>query len=397
MPVSAIKKDPIPFNGEMLRWARNWRQRSVVAAAKRAGVTPDMVKRWEDGKETPTVRQARLLADLYERPFLEFFSSDEPAVRMPELLPDFRLHRDAPAPPEENRELLKLQSWAEEQRLNALDLYELLGEGPTRFPADFTATITDDAFAVASRARQTLNFPIQEQTGLKSKDRDKFPDILRAKLEAIGVLTLKRAALKQFKARGLCIVVFPLPIIMLGNEAASAQAFTIVHELAHLVLRESAIIGAPASRRGPRRPRKIEQWCDRFASAFLMPEGELAKVIERPAKPEEKISDEKLRDAANTFAVSQHAMLIRLVQLGYVQASYYWKVKRPQFMKKEEEYKGFGRAPYYGSRYRTARGDLYTGLVMEAWDTGRITNHNAAEFMGIKNFRHLEDIRNHFW
>lgn len=99
MPASAMKKDPIPFNGKMLRWARNWRQRSVVAAAKRAGVTPDMVERWEDGEEAPTVRQARLLADLYERPFLEFFSKEEPVVPMPELVPDFRLHRDVPPPP----------------------------------------------------------------------------------------------------------------------------------------------------------------------------------------------------------------------------------------------------------------------------------------------------------
>jgi hypothetical protein len=33
---------------------------------------------------------------------------------------------------------------------------------------------------------------------------------------------------------------------------------------------------------------------------------------------------------------------------------------------------------------------------MEAWGTDRITNHNAAEFMGIKNLRHLNDIRQHF-
>ena len=63
---------------------------------------------------------------------------------------------------------------------------------------------------------------------------------------------------------------------------------------------------------------------------------------------------------------------------------------------KERNFKQFGRAEYYGTRYRNTLGDLYTGLVLQAWTSGRITNDNAAEFMGIKNFSHLNDIREHF-
>ena len=89
-------------------------------------------------------------------------------------------------------------------------------------------------------------------------------------------------------------------------------------------------------------------------------------------------------------------MLIRLVHLGYVKPSYYWNVKKPQFDNEEKDYKQYGRSEYYGTRYKNTLGDLYTGLVLQAWSSGRITNHNAAEFMGIKNFAHLEDIRDHF-
>lgn len=52
-----------------------------------------------------------------------------------------------------------------------------------------------------------------------------------------------------------------------------------------------------------------------------------------------------------------------------------------------------GRPKYYGSRYRSSLGNLYTGFVIEAWNSGRITNHSAAEYMGIKNFEHLFAIR----
>ena len=36
------------------------------------------------------------------------------------------------------------------------------------------------------------------------------------------------------------------------------------------------------------------------------------------------------------------------------------------------------------------------GLVIEALETGRIAPLSAAEFMGIKNVRHLVDIKDNF-
>jgi hypothetical protein len=81
------------------------------------------------------------------------------------------------------------------------------------------------------------------------------------------------------------------------------------------------------------------------------------------------------------------------VHLGYVDSRYYWDVKRPQFDEEERNYSSFGIPSYYGSRYRASLGDFYTNLVIEAWSAGRITNHNAAEYMGIKNISHLFDIR----
>jgi hypothetical protein len=115
-----------------------------------------------------------------------------------------------------------------------------------------------------------------------------------------------------------------------------------------------------------------------------------------PNAPPDEISDRDLAAYARIFSVSRHAMLIRLVHLGYVKESFYWNDKKSQFDSEEANYKQFGRAEYYGTRYRNVLGDLYTGLVLQAWSSGRITNHSAAEFMGIRNFSHLYDIREHF-
>lgn len=396
MSVQAANRPKLPFNGAVLRWAREHAHRTLDEAARRVQTTPEKVGAWEEGLDAPTVRQARLLAGLYERPFLEFFYDEPPTLPKPTLIPDFRLRRGAPDP-REKEGLLAVQTWAEEQRRNALDLYETLGEPPPEFPVDLRATTQVTLVErVAARARAAIRFPISAQMALKSARRGDLPKILRQKLEAIGVLVLKNKGLAECHARGLCLATFPLPVIVFTNETPGAQAFTLVHELGHVILRQSAISGALGSSLIRKPGRHVEAWCNRFAGAFLIPEEALTRLRTKPDQPKDKIEDEALKEIANAFSVSPHAMLVRLVQLGHVKPSYYWRVKRPQFLEQEASYEPGGRSEYFGSRYRSYLGDLYTSLVLEALATGRITNHTASEFMGIKNLMHFEDIRDHF-
>jgi len=392
----AALKEKVPFSKDVLRWARERRQRTIEEAARRVGTDPTNVADWEEGRKVPTVKKARELAAFYERPFLEFLLDEPPPLKEPTLVPDLRMHRGAPDP-RERRELLDIQAWAEEQRLNALDLYETLGDAPPSVPSELTASQRDDEEAAATRVRAALDFSVSIQLGLKGSERDGFPKLFRRKLESAGILVLKDSALNKVRARGLCLATFPLPVIVFGTEAPSAQAFTLAHELGHVVLRQSAISGPAGTRPESASGKAVEDWCDNFAGAFLMPSDALSTLLEKPARPWPEISDDTLRVVARSFAVSPHAMLIRMVRLGYVQGSYYWERKRSQFIKEEAEYEPPPARPaYYGSRYRSDKGDLYTALVIEAWNTGLITNHNAAEFMGIKNFRHLEEIRERF-
>lgn len=239
-----------------------------------------------------------------------------------------------------------------------------------------------------------LGFSIEDQVQMTQTEATKLPDMLRHLFEGVGVLALKRTELAALKVRGICIAEFPLPVIVFTREAPSAQAFTLVHEFAHVLLRASGISGTMERERSLH---DVEGWCNRFTGAFLMPEAYLRSLLgPRPIQPKARIEDEELAALARQLRVSPHAMLIRLVHLGYVDPDYYWNVKKPEFESQETEYRGGGRSKYYGSRYRATQGDLYTGLVLEAWSTGRITNHNAAEFMGIKKLAHLEAVRDHF-
>jgi ribosome-binding protein aMBF1 (putative translation factor) len=79
MASSARKKEPIPFNADVLRWAREWCGRSIDEVAAKLKQPAQKIQEWENKESgvAPTVSQARSLADFYERSFLEFF------VRLP--------------------------------------------------------------------------------------------------------------------------------------------------------------------------------------------------------------------------------------------------------------------------------------------------------------------------
>jgi Zn-dependent peptidase ImmA (M78 family) len=390
------KKERAPFNRDVLRWARERVRLSFEGAAKGAGVTPSHIQNWEDGSVVPTIKQGRKLAEVYDLPFLEFLSKERPKVKSLELVPDFRMEREKEEPFEQY-DLVLIQSEAEEVRLNAIDLFEMLGSQPPVLAETFYADTGKKPEAVAESVRAAIGLPISEQFSRKANDRDKFVTAFRNYLERSGIIVMKNSGLAKFGARGMCLFASPLPVIIFSNEAPTAQAFTLAHELGHVVLKESGISGPIRSSSTKARAKTVENWCDAFAGAFLMPAAEVKERIgPKPARPERSIDDGRISRVANSFCVSRHAALVRLVELGYVNEDFYWKVMRPRYLEQEAAYEGGGRPKYYGSRFRSSRGDLYTGLVLEAWSNGAITNHSAGEFMGIKNLAHLEDIRQHF-
>jgi Zn-dependent peptidase ImmA (M78 family)/transcriptional regulator with XRE-family HTH domain len=303
---ATAKKEQIPFNADVLRWAREWRGRSVDEVAAKLKQPVKRIEEWEnkDSGITPTVLQARALADFYDRPFLEFFRRSEPDIKEPELVPDFRRPRDAKKlNAEQERDLKTIQSWAEAQRDNALDLYQEIGEEPPRVPDGIFTSVKRDAGAAGETARKLLDFDVSEQTSLKSSEQHLLPNILRNKFENGGILALPRNELKKLSVRGICIYADPLPVIIFGSESPAAQSFALSHELAHIALRESGIIG-PVRKKSP----STEEWCDQFAATFLMPRDMVRTIIgPMPNKPADSMSDDDLKRYASISRVSRHA------------------------------------------------------------------------------------------
>jgi len=150
----------------VFRWARIRAGYSVEDAAEKLSLAPETLADWESnsGVLVPTVRQARDLAVLYGRSFLEWFLPAPPDLPEPKIIPDFRLYRNADSP-QDHRELLDAQLWAETQRDNALDLYSELGEEVPQIPEDLFSTVESDSDVVATAVREAIRFPIEQQAG----------------------------------------------------------------------------------------------------------------------------------------------------------------------------------------------------------------------------------------
>lgn len=381
----------LPYNGSMLEWAREWRGRSPESAAARVNVPVEKLLSWEAGTDVPTVRQARCLAEYYDRAFMEFFYEAKPNIHESKLIPDYRLNGDHQSR-EDRREILAIQHWAEAQRINALSLFEAVGDPVPPFPEHLFSAFGADVDMAATAARKEIGFTIERQMHMKARERDALPALLREFFESLGVLVLRHNQLSEYGVSGMCVAEFPLPLIVYAQESPARTSFTLLHEFAHILLRESAISGRDDVREPKTHERKVEKWCNKFAAAFLIPKEEMERLRPPPEKPAPAIDDQILAGLAKTFRVSPHAMLIRLVDLQYVEADYYWNVKRPLFLAYEAAFKKGGRSKVWVSRVVNSLGRLYTGLVLEAWGTGKIQYHQAADFMGLKDPRHLAHV-----
>jgi hypothetical protein len=102
-----------------------------------------------------TIKQARELAEFYERSFLEFFfRADPPTLAEPTLVPDYRMIKNVETDATDRRELEVIQAWAEEKRTNALDLFDDLGDKPPELPNELFVTLP-----ASSRRRERYKDP----------------------------------------------------------------------------------------------------------------------------------------------------------------------------------------------------------------------------------------------
>ena len=381
------------MDGRTIRWARETAGMDLDAAARKIGVSARRLAEWEASETAaPTARQLRKLAHVFHRPLGLFFLPRLPDEA--ESIRDFRRSAGSAVRPMSAALRFELRL-ARERREEVLELARDLGHSPVVFTDG--CSLEDDPDEVAERLRRRLRIRLEEQKGWQSK-YDGF-NSWRAAIERLGVLVFQTGATASLRvepaeARGFSLAEQPFPAIVVnGSERPTARSFTLIHELAHLLLRNGGVCDLHHVEAARSANDRVEVFANRVAGSTLVPANDLlgTDIVHRHAGGD-VWSDLELGALARRYWVSWEVVLRRLLTLGRTSKIFYegWRARNQDRFPERED---LGE-PHLSTPVRVVRrhGRLFPSLVLAGFDELVLTAHEAAGYLDAGP-QHLDDIR----
>lgn len=258
--------------------------------------------------------QAEKLTKIGKIPFGFLFLKKPPTITKP-TLPDFRNTLDSVPLSDDFFETF-------EDIEQKLDWYQdYLKRNDLKDKLSFVAKFDwqDTPFEkVAYDIRRTLRL---SDINLGKIKKDKYLNDLIERVEAIGVLVFKNGVvinktkriLDINEFRGFAIADKFTPAIFLnGNDAPSAQLFTLTHELAHIWVGKEGV-----SNWSYPFENQVEAYCNKVASEVLMPTEVFNKLWEQA-----RADKDNIKTLADLFKTSQLSVAIKANQLGFVDSQF---------------------------------------------------------------------------
>lgn len=190
-----------------------------------------------------------------------------------------------------------------DSRANLIYTYDSLDVSAQAFDLALTG---DDAVHDSLLIRQWLGV---DNAKFTIQNNDDYYRAWRTLIEKKDVLVIELSATK-IGSEGMALYYDILPVIAIlsSGQAPTRRLFTMVHELVHLGLRQSAIDGNILQDN-----HKIEQYCNQVAGHVLLPKAIVDKLYNHALSLDENIT--KIRQAVK---VSKQAIAIQLKLLGYI-------------------------------------------------------------------------------
>lgn len=381
MPTYRVDVQP-----DVLIWARKAIGLSIEDAAARLRVNTIQLMYWEEGADElaqPTLVQLRAMARLYRVPLAALYF-DSPPVIVSDKLPDFRTNRKS----EEQKWSLALHDTyrrAIMQQQVSRDLASERNEPAEPISLSWAPTLTLEA--TASIIREWLELSLGDQ--LSWSDRY---EALRAWVSAVehkGILVAQSQGIDVSEMRGFSISDQPFPIIVLnGKDTPRARIFSLIHELVHVLLNESALCSISLTSRSRRGKYGTEWYCNEIAAAVLLPYGAMQEEFEIfGASGEVKWPDEILRQLSSKYHVSREVILGRFVTLGRASMEYFLsKVEEyaRQYASQKEQKKNSTGGPEWAVQVLARLGRRYTSDVIQAFDQRIIDAAELTDYLDAK-------------
>lgn len=366
--MSQTKPIKIQVKPEVIKWAiRNsgWEESELILKLK---ISESTYQNWLKGNIT--IKQLENLANKLKRPLAIFFlpeaPKDKPKPKDYRMLPDKKDKFD-------KKTILAIRK--------ARYLQGIIQELSINIEDDLKPKITkhkliDNPQEVAKKYREILNFTEQKQ--IKDlKDSYRVYNYLRELLEDMNIYSFQ-ISMHIEDARGFALSdKNPQVIVANSGDEIEARIFTLIHELGHILLGETAISLSELENQN-----KIERWCNEFASNFLLPK-ELAITIFSERK--DSLTETKtLNSLKRKYKLSKAMLVYSMFNLNFInQATYKSILQRPAQEKSKKKQKIVD--PRTQDQKCIAElGHKLPSLIADNMDKGFITYSDALSYLSIK-------------
>lgn len=369
----------------ILKWARESARMTIEDASSKISVSIGKLNEWESGASQPTIRQAKTLAKVYKRPFALFFLPDVPRDFQP--LQDFR--RDGSKDLSTSsvfmiREIQQKQTWMSDVMVENQE---------EKLPFVGRFSIKDNPIVVAKDILTTLK--IDPASYNSDTPMRKWIDAT----EKNGIFVSRtsyihsRLKLDSKELQGFAIADPYAPFIFINSDDWNApQLFTLVHELAHIWIAETAIsneVGLEINNKDNFHP--VELFCNEVAANALMPKEVVSNFDVSTYQ-----NSSNLFKIAKTIGVSSFSLLVRAMNLNLITPQAYKKLKKQvdfdyhEYLKKEAEKKamlkekGKKGGPNYFLLQLNRNSRLFTQTVLDAFRGGYIEPTVASNLLNVQ-------------
>ncbi|MFA5029623.1 MAG: XRE family transcriptional regulator [Patescibacteria group bacterium] len=384
------------FEPKILKWAReisfgaNLENLTTQLRKSWKEVSVDTIKRWESGETQPTFRDIKKLAEIYKRPLAVFFLAHSPEEKI--SLPDFRTIGSKDNFDISPKGLLAIRK-ARKIQETAVSLYEELGEKPIfKYPK---YTLDQNPEHLANKIRSELSISANDQ--FKFKKYEDFFEYLRSKIEATGVITLKAVLHDTFPTEDYRAFSFadlkPYVILINNKDYEGAKNFSLAHEFAHILLRETGLCNNfKIFDDVDGHVNKVEIFCNKFAANFLVPEDDFLNhyLLRNINKISSDDLDSIVRKLAIDFKVSRVVILRRMLFFKLIEKSIY--LDKVETWDKSLMPKRKAGGSFSLKTIVQKNGKSFSSLVIEAYSHNKISYSTVSDYLGLKR-RYISGFR----
>lgn len=369
----------VTIESALLRYARKNSGYTIDEVAKKAKITIDKLKEYEENKTEIPLSQLERFAIIYKRP-LAFFL----LAQIPEGLiepKDFRI----------------------------VYLYDKYSEfSPNYYIAIRRARYIQSILSELAENKFNYNFPeislnknpskistwFREFIGINFDKQKKWQSPNEALREWKRALEEKNIFVLQYSLAKDAISAFcltdkkPFIITLNSTEHEYRRIFSLLHEVCHILLRKSGICTPDNLTRNSYEYIQIEKFCNQFAASVLLPhenfifEETVAKLINSPFA---SWTEEDIKRAGQAFKVSKEVFLRQLLTLGYIQENQY-DIWRKKWLKDAKEYEKPKNKKIIIPQYVkciSQNGRAFTGFILDQLHNNRLSYTKVSEILNI--------------